>query len=436
MVSGSMVSGSGSVDQFGLGDISITATNIDATAPAITLDQTGFETDFGFVEADNNSSIQSIDISGENLEADITVISDGFLFLSENSDMSSASQSITLTETTGEVTATTIYGQYQVPAGETEGSFSSTITASSTNASDRTVSTSVNRLEVVNNLSALRSGLQNGTVYQLSSEVILGFDRGGSRNQKYIADPTGSILIDDSPENITTSYNVGDGITGIRGDLSSFSNALQFRPIEDAGTATSTGNDLPNVVLSDLAEIRDNEDLYLEQFVKVEEVSFEEAGDNFSDFSNFTLTDGTNTLTYRTQFGTAGDLAGELIPYGRLDVTAIGGKFGGSGQMNGFSYALLEDNYAPEFSTAPAASTPTTSAFDVTFKLDEPGTVYYLVNETTNSSPDVATVLASSETVEYTDLSADGTIELSGLNDNTEYFVHIVAVDDEGTPNE
>ncbi|NOR86628.1 MAG: hypothetical protein GQ527_03370, partial [Bacteroidales bacterium] len=81
----------------------------------------------------------------------------------------------------------------------------------------------------------------DGTNYQLNSEALLTFQQ-SYRNQKFIQDGTAGIFIDDSPGNLATAYNVGDGITGIIGQLTSYRGMLQFVPQADAGAATSNGN--------------------------------------------------------------------------------------------------------------------------------------------------------------------------------------------------
>lgn len=92
----------------------------------------------------------------------------------------------------------------------------------------------------VSNIAELRAGTE-GTIYNLTSEAILTFQQ-DFRNQKYIEDATGAILIDDTSGTLATAYTIGDGITGITGTLGSFQGTLQFVPTEDAGAASSTGN--------------------------------------------------------------------------------------------------------------------------------------------------------------------------------------------------
>ena len=97
----------------------------------------------------------------------------------------------------------------------------------------------VSAVTEVADIATLRAGAQDGTIYKLTGEVVLTFDAGGSRNQKFIQDATAAILIDDNSGVITTSYNEGDGITGIFGTLSEYNGITQFIPEADPGDATT-----------------------------------------------------------------------------------------------------------------------------------------------------------------------------------------------------
>jgi len=291
-------------------------------------------------------------------------------------------------------------------------------------------------LNVVANLEAARA-FAGGELVEVTGDVTVSYVR-NSGETLYAQDANRGVIIQDDNTNLTTTYNAGDVIGGVKGTINvDFTGVIEIIPVADLGAATSTGESIsPDIVT--IADFNTNFSNYESRVVKVEGVNFLAAGTEFDNGGdNYDITDGTNTTVFRDNFTEVRYEAGTFIPYGRIDITAIGGQFQGSAQIVPFSLTeAIEDIYAPEFTNAPTASTPTTSAFDVTFRLDEPGTVYYLVDETTNTTPDAATVLASSETVAYGDPAVDGTISLSALNDNTEYFVHIVAKDDEGTPNE
>ncbi len=103
------------------------------------------------------------------------------------------------------------------------------------------------------NIAALRAqNADNSTVYNLTGEAVLSFKQ-AYKNEKFIQDATGAIMIYDAvPATgvITTVYNIGDGITGIKGKLQNYFNQLEFIPIYDPGPATSTGNTLVPFVVT------------------------------------------------------------------------------------------------------------------------------------------------------------------------------------------
>jgi len=72
----------------------------------------------------------------------------------------------------------------------------------------------------VADIASLRAGTE-GVIYRLTGEAFLTYQQ-GFRNQKYVQDATGGILIDDTDGELSTAYEVNDGITGITGELGSF----------------------------------------------------------------------------------------------------------------------------------------------------------------------------------------------------------------------
>ncbi len=138
-------------------------------------------------------------------------------------------------------------------------------------------------------------------IYELTGEAVLTFQQ-DFRNQKYIQDATAAILIDDDGGNITTSYNINDGITGITGTLSEYGGMLQFIPISDPGAATSSNNTItPEVItLDDLSA--DFED-YEAELVKVEGVVFADGGATFENGTVYAISDGSKAnYNFRTTF--------------------------------------------------------------------------------------------------------------------------------------
>lgn len=174
----------------------------------------------------------------------------------------------------------------------------------------------------VANIAALRGQTPgNGDYFELTGEAILTFQQ-DFRNQKYIQDATAAILIDDDGGEITTTYNLYDGITGITGELSEYGGMLQFVPIADPGSATSSGNTItPEVItLDDLGA--DFED-YEAELVKVEACVFADGGGTFEVGTVYAISDGSKAnYNFRTTFYDA-DYIGEEIPATPMDLVLL-----------------------------------------------------------------------------------------------------------------
>jgi len=173
----------------------------------------------------------------------------------------------------------------------------------------------------ITDLATLRAQAVDNTVYQLNSEVVLTFQQ-GYRNQKFVQDGTAGILIDDAPGVFTTVYNDGDGITGIIGTLSSYNGMLQFVPQIDAGAATSAGNTIEPANIS-ATEFTSNFEAYEGQLVKIINLTFADAGTNFSNGQVYAATDANGaSLNFRTSFYSV-DYIGTAIPAGENIVVGI-----------------------------------------------------------------------------------------------------------------
>lgn len=192
-----------------------------------------------------------------------------------------------------------------------------------------TVSFTIASYTQVADLSALRAGTE-GEYYELTGEVVLTYAH-SNRNQKYIQDRTAGILIDDSPGTITTNYNTYDGITGIRGLLGSFRGVLQFVPQVDPGAPSSTGNTIvPEVVT--LADYEANSENYESELIEIQNVTFTDGGGTFAASTNYEITSGAATSTFRTNFRDA-DYIGQTIPTGSVNLTVLGLEFNGDPQV-------------------------------------------------------------------------------------------------------
>jgi hypothetical protein len=190
------------------------------------------------------------------------------------------------------------------------------------NTADYTITSSTQ----VADIATLRAQTTGSNVYTLTGEAILTFQQ-SSRNQKYIQDATGAILIDDNAGNITTTYNLYDGITGISGTLTLYSNLLQFVPVADPGEATSSNN----VVEPEVRTLASLSAVDQAKLIKVMNVTITGAATFPSNAANLTATDPTASLTLRTFPGA--DYAGTAIPTDPVNLTCLVGQYNDTMQI-------------------------------------------------------------------------------------------------------
>jgi len=174
----------------------------------------------------------------------------------------------------------------------------------------------------VESIADLRAGVDDGNLYRLTSEAILTFKQ-TFRNQKYIEDETAAVLIDDDTGIITTSYNIGDGITNLIGTVSEYGNMIQFLPTADPGPSSSTGNPIiPKVITA--AQFDANYADYDAQLVTIRNVSFLDA-DGSTTFENgfvYPISDETATIDFRATFYNV-DYIETLLPEETVDLTGL-----------------------------------------------------------------------------------------------------------------
>ena len=174
------------------------------------------------------------------------------------------------------------------------------------------------------NLAAVRAAGLNAWV-NFTGEALVSFTRplSGGRNQKYIQDATAGILVDDSAGLITTPFVVGDGISGIKGQLLNFNGVMEFTPNQNA-TKSSTGNTITPEVVT-LATLAGNIDAYESKLVRINGVTFA-AGDGIATFAattDYVVNDPTPSI-FRTMFpNTEVDYIGALIPQGSKSIVVL-----------------------------------------------------------------------------------------------------------------
>ena len=195
---------------------------------------------------------------------------------------------------------------------------------------EATLDFSVAAITQVSDIATLRAGSQ-GEFYELTGEALITYIvTENTRNQKYIQDDTGGMLIDDPSGTITTSFNIGDGMTGIKGELSQFSGVLQFIPMENVASASSTGNVVTPEEISVATFLASGED-YESELIKINNVTFEDMG-VFADNTNYNIADGADVTVARVAFGDE-NLIGATIPTGTSSVIGLGGQFNSTYQI-------------------------------------------------------------------------------------------------------
>lgn len=170
----------------------------------------------------------------------------------------------------------------------------------------------------------------NATVYAIAGEAVMTFKQ-ANRNQKFVQDNTGAVLIDDATGKITTNYTVGDGITGIVGKLTSYFGMYQFVPIQDAGAATSVGNVITPLDVT-IAQMLDTSATGFKpnqsKLIRLVNVSFTDANGSivFATNKKYRITAGsTIDSTFKTAFYTVDYITptAAALPQGTGSITGI-----------------------------------------------------------------------------------------------------------------
>ncbi|WP_282041688.1 T9SS type A sorting domain-containing protein [Winogradskyella flava] len=238
---------------------------------------------------------------------------------------------------------------------------------------------SVGSINQVANIAALRAGTE-GEFYELTGEALLTYQQ-SFRNQKFIEDATAGILIDDSAGNVTTTYTIGDGITGIVGELTSFGGMMQFAVSQDPGAATSSGNTLTPQAVS-LLDLASNAEDYESELVIVTNVTMDNTTPNFSGGSEHAMDQGGDAFNFRSSFFSA-DYAdqGVAVPTMPTDITGI------INERNGNLYFLTARD-AADFSL-PILSTDNFEATTFSLSPNPTNTGFVTIRSSNNDVMDV-----------------------------------------------
>jgi len=300
--------------------------------PAVAIDGVRVATTWN--EIMNNSTVPSLSIV---TPADATIFDPG----TTNVDVTFTTQNIDLMVAGNQVNVT-------VDANPTNTDATSPFGVATTNGSaynvtvellennivvdTKMVSFSVASITQVANITDLRAGTING-FYELTGEALISYIvTENARNQKYIQDTNAGILIDDVAGTLSTPFNIGDGVTGIQGQLSEFGGIFQFIPTANVASASSTGNAITPIDVT-VSEFLTNGETYESRLIRLLDVNFADMG-TFADNTNYNVTvnGGTDMTICRVSFGDE-DLIGSTIPAVASNIIGLGGEFGGARQI-------------------------------------------------------------------------------------------------------
>jgi len=183
----------------------------------------------------------------------------------------------------------------------------------------------------VADLSELRAGNLDG-YYEVTGEVYyIGGEDFGYAVKAFVQDNTAGIMIFDRNSYFDlNNYNLYDGITGLKGQLTEYRGVLELIPTVAAGVPSSTGNTVNPQTVS-IADYNANHDDYESMLVQFDGVTIATNDTVFELNTNYDVVDAVNdTTTLRVIFSA---LAGDTIPTIPVSIIAIGGEYNGNPQI-------------------------------------------------------------------------------------------------------
>jgi hypothetical protein len=151
----------------------------------------------------------------------------------------------------------------------------------------------------VSTLAELRAGQTDGTVYHLNNEVLVTFAM-DYRNQKYIQDETAALLIDDYEGIITTSFEIGNGLSDLSGTLSDYYGLLEFIPTSDATKNENSSLSIEPQTIT-ITEFKSNFDNYESELIRFSHVQFSGTG-LFANGTDYVISNESESTILRTHF--------------------------------------------------------------------------------------------------------------------------------------
>lgn len=203
-----------------------------------------------------------------------------------------------------------------------------------------TVTFTIAGITNVATIADLRAGTAN-SYYNLTGTAVVSHVRiptatvlvATTRNQKFIQDQTGGILIDDSAGKITSTLVEGDAINNIPGQLVPYNGILEFVPLQDQAAVSQNNSIVPETV--SLTDFNANVNDYECELLQFNNITIEgtvttagvftalASGAVFTTATSYRVTDGTTTSILRTGFNEA-DYIGGTVPTTAFSAIALG----------------------------------------------------------------------------------------------------------------
>jgi hypothetical protein len=399
-----------------------TGTTINAIAfrqssniPAVAIDGVRIATSWN--EIMNNSTVPSLSIV---TPADNSTFAPGttsvdVTFTTQNIDLMMAGNQVNITVNMNPVDAD-VTSPYAVPTMD-GGSYAVTVELLENNMviDTQVVNFTIESETQVATITDLRAGTING-YYELTGQAVISYIvTEGTRNQKYIQDGGAGILIDDVAGTLSAPLNIGDGIIGLKGQLSQFGGVLQFIPTANVPGAATTGNTLTPIDVTAL-ELATNGETYESRLIRLLNITFADVG-MFADNTNYTVTTngGTDMTVCRVSFGDE-DLIGTAIPTVPANVTGIGSEFNGTYQ--------IFPRYAADIDTTLSTEEFGTTSFSMYPNPSNGSTV--TISSASNNAKDVKVYSIIGRQVINTTIT--NTLDVSGLQSG----IYVVQITENG----
>jgi len=182
----------------------------------------------------------------------------------------------------------------------------------------------------VADIAAAKAEGEGATIEITSPVVVTAVNLNVERNQFVVQDASGSdgqtgITIDDSSDTVTATLSVGDTITNLSGDISTFSNLVQIIPDVDVDPGDIGSGTVPAPLVIDSAPAGDDIE---SELIRLNGVEIDAGGDtNFQEDTSYDITTGAQGEIIEVRIEDGSDLIGEAIPTGSFDVIGIAKEF-------------------------------------------------------------------------------------------------------------